>query len=418
MKKIITIVLVLLIFFVNFRVNAEFPREYNPEDLSDYFSTMQACDHEGGSNDCKNGNEYKFYVKMYDIYYLYKNKYNVQLDLPLIMAALYYGNEELPIVYKKNLNEYNRSDLKKADFVTNLDWEFDYKNYDCYTYLNSNDFRFDMQILAKNMVKKETTYTCVVESDDEEEEESEEETHTVEDIETSNYSAETLPCDEGEYDSDTIEEKYTLDMEKYKAFLLEYVKLKYHTKGAPIQYCAPTTSGGSSDGYSTDPSVTIPPVTKTGKEAIDKMNEIALKEAAAGTGPEKFWNWYGFSGDWCAMFVSWLFDQVGGIGKYFYKNASAGPTAREPIAAGLGTWLEDECTDPSTVPKAGDVLHWNPCGSDCYLDRYSSHHVGYVYAVDDKNIYTVEGNHDPYHVVTVVHERKNCTINGYYRPFY
>ena len=208
MKKIITIVLVLLMFFVNFRVNAEFPREYNPEDLSDYFSTMQACDHEGGSNDCKNGNEYKSYVKMYDIYYLYKNKYNVQLDLPLIMAALYYGNEELPIVYKKNLNEYNRSHLKKDDFVTNLDWEFDYKNYDCYTYLNSNDFRFDMQILAKNMVKKETTYTCVVESDDEEEEESEEETHTVEDIETSNYSTETLPCDEGEYDSDTIEVVY------------------------------------------------------------------------------------------------------------------------------------------------------------------------------------------------------------------
>ena len=30
---------------------------------------------------------------MYDIYYLYKNKYNITLDLPLIMSALYYGDE-------------------------------------------------------------------------------------------------------------------------------------------------------------------------------------------------------------------------------------------------------------------------------------------------------------------------------------
>ena len=69
---------------------------YNSDDLSDYFGTKQSCTNDGTENDCRNGNEYKFYLKMYDMYYLYKNKYNITLDLPLIMAALYYNNEQLP----------------------------------------------------------------------------------------------------------------------------------------------------------------------------------------------------------------------------------------------------------------------------------------------------------------------------------
>ena len=133
---------------------------YNSDDLSDYFGTMKACTKDKSENDCRNGNEYKFYLKLYDIYYLYKNKYNVKLDLPLIVSALYYRNEQLPTVYKNNLNTYNRADLKNKDIVTNLDWEYDFKNDSCYVYLNANDDSYDMQILAKGMVTKKITYEC------------------------------------------------------------------------------------------------------------------------------------------------------------------------------------------------------------------------------------------------------------------
>ena len=94
------------------------------------------------------------------MYYLYKNKYNVKLDLPLIVSALYYRNEQLPTVYKNSLNKYNRADLKNKDVVTNLDWEYDFKNDSCYVYLNANDDSYDMQILAKGMVTKKITYKC------------------------------------------------------------------------------------------------------------------------------------------------------------------------------------------------------------------------------------------------------------------
>lgn len=156
-------------------------------------------------------------------------------------------------------------------------------------------------------------------------------------------------------------------------------------------------------------------VTKTGKAAIDKMTEIALKEADEGTGPQKFKDWFGSDDEWCGMFISWLFDQVNGLDKYYVKNGFAGGGARSSIERGYGTWLEDECTDSKTVPKQGDILHYKYYPS---VDKYSSEHVGYVYKVDDKYVYTVEGNYDPNNVATVKYERKSCDINGYYRPNY
>ena len=84
LKYAIFIVLLLLIN-VNIFAEEKSDADY---DLSDYFGTMKACTKDGSENDCKNGNEYKFYLKMYDIYFLYKNKYNVKLDLPIFYFFL------------------------------------------------------------------------------------------------------------------------------------------------------------------------------------------------------------------------------------------------------------------------------------------------------------------------------------------
>lgn len=219
-------IMVVIILIIPVFVFADQDDKYDPKDLSDYFGTMKACTNDGSENDCRNGNEYKFYLKMYDIYFLYQRKYNVKLDLSLIMSALFYGEEDLPTVFKNNLNSYDRNAVKNSNSVTNLDWEYDYKNDSCYTYLNANDFSYDMQILAKNMVKKEISYKC-----------SEGNGGTAEDIETSNYSTETLKCEKGEYDKDSVSASYKLDLDKYKEFLSEYVKLKYHTPGVEVKDC-------------------------------------------------------------------------------------------------------------------------------------------------------------------------------------
>lgn len=411
--------LILLLSFSPLNICAVDDDGYNSEDLSDYFGTMKACTHDKSENDCRNGNEYKFYLKMYDMYYLYKNKYSVTLDLPLIMATLYYGHEELPTVFKNNLNNYDRSSVKDTSQVTNLDWEYDYKNDSCYTYLNANDSSYDMQILAKNMVKKTTTYKCKENNKQIDKE------YKVENVETSNYSKEKLKCDKGEYDSDSIDEKYEKDDEQYKKFLLEYIKLKYHTKGTEVKSCSSSLQSGDNGSAFTT-------VTKTGQEAIDKMNEIALKQV--GKTGDTYEKWFGSYTEWCAIFVSWLFNQVGGLNKYIVSNAIAGEVPRAAAAKGLGTWYEDECTDPSTVPKAGDLILYDPWIGNVTVpypqngnDKFYSSHIGYVVKVDSKNVYSVEGNGSKggYNGVwDHTHDRKYCGsgttqgINGYFRPNY
>ena len=41
--------------------------KYDPKDLTDYFGTNSSCTYDRSENDCRNGNEYKFYLKIYDI---------------------------------------------------------------------------------------------------------------------------------------------------------------------------------------------------------------------------------------------------------------------------------------------------------------------------------------------------------------
>lgn len=392
--------------------------KYDPKDLTDYFGTNSTCTYDRSENDCRNGNEYKFYLKMYDIKALYKRKYNVELDTSLIMSALFYNHEEPPTVFERNLNDYNRSAVKNGDSITNLDWEYDFKNDPCYTYLNANDFSYDMQILAKNMVRKTIKYKCIGDND---EESSEEE---VEDIEDSNYSTDTLVCENGSYDSDSVSSSYKLDLDKYDDFLLEYTKLKYHTPGTEIKSCPVEDNTNYSYNYDSSSYYAPRPLSPTGQATIDKLNKIAYDAAANSLSRYVVTGWYGSDDEWCAMFISWLFNQIGGLEKYYHKDAGSGSGARPMVQAGKGTWVEDDCTDPTIGPRAGDVVHCYEVlpGNPYRVDRMSSGHVAYVYDVDDTYIYTVEGNNrDKYHVVFNKRERRVCGaygINGYYRPYY
>ena len=660
MKKILMVIIVFFSFVFSIQAY-KISDYYNSEDLSDYYGNQHACTDDASENDCRNGDEYKFYLKMYDIYYLYKNKYNVNLDLPLIMSALYYGNEQMPVMFSSNLNNYDRNSLKNKETVTNLDWEYDFKKDECYTYLNADDNSYDMQILAKNMVTKKITYKC---SDGDSTESSDNDSSnndssndasnntseqksdsssgksnskiaenklfyigdswfellkqygdakssgsyfyaksaknadwviknyssaksgayngkslkgtvpkdtsafvihfglngtsmwtttqklvdnlikdypgktvyvlqtphvsdkysygsltgnklnakvdtynskmksycsgksgaefinptenivsengkgylkksyangtfhlnatgdkqwykdiikgingngsttgsssdtdsssdssssgdgkTAIDVEISNYD-EQLKCDSGTLDKNSIKATYELDLKKYDKFLLEYIKLKYHTPGTEVKECSTGINGNNGSANTT--------VSKTGQAAIDKMNEIAL--AQVGKTGDTYESWYGMYADWCAMFVSWLFDQVGGLDKYVVKSAIAGEVPRSADAKGLGTWYEDECTDSSTVPKAGDIILYDPWIGGQTIpwpqngkDKYYSSHIGYVYKVDDNKVYSVEGNGNSggYNGVWKhEHSRKDCGsgttqgINGYFRPKY
>ena len=186
------------------------------ENMGDYFNTKGKCDRT--KENCNNRPENKFYLKMYDLYYLYLSKYDVSLDLSLIMATLFYGYEETDKIFEMNLSDYDRRTIVENDWkpseTTELDWDYDYESKD--NYLVANDSSMDMQVLAKNMVSKITTQKCVKDN-------------KIMKSKKVKDKEEDLVCK-----SDEILEygnvTYELDLDKFDDFLLEYIEKKYFLK--------------------------------------------------------------------------------------------------------------------------------------------------------------------------------------------
>lgn len=186
--------------------------------------------------ECKERPEFKYYLKVADISMRYKMKYGINLDWVLLNATIFYSDVTEEKTMLRALNDYNEDDLEDLDKLMNIDWNYDYKKIPGYKYLNPMDFRYDLQILAKNMVKKVTnqtctkcttnadgTVTCVITK-----------SRTDEDIEDEYLKPGQpyyLKCDSGE--SYSISSSYNLDKEKYDEFLLEYIEHKYYLPGVP-----------------------------------------------------------------------------------------------------------------------------------------------------------------------------------------
>lgn len=150
-----------------------------------------------------------------------------------------------------------------------------------------------------------------------------------------------------------------------------------------------------------------------------KLNETFVNNALKyrNQGPSKFRTWfYGYDAKdvaWCAIFVSYVANETGILGKIVKKCAGAGDIPREGVKANWGKWYED-----GTRPQVGDIILFNPTYPG--PDKYFSSHVGIVYKVDSKNVYTVEGNannsNDTSTVATRYYAFSDPKINGYYRP--
>lgn len=332
---------------------------FTSEDIADYYGVEIACNGKKNKK-CTTGTEYKFYLKMYDIYFLYKNQYGVSLDLPLIMATLNYGNEQMPVVFKNNINDYNREELNEDNYEGILSWEIDYKNLSGYKYLNANDFRYDMQILAKNMVTKKITYKC---GDTEKE---------ATDIEKSNYSK-GLKCDNGTYDENSVSESYVLDMDKYDEFLLEYIEHKFFLKGFKVE---------ETDEYQS---------TVTGGDA-SKLLEIAEKQLdqsnTSKIGGEKYWKFMGFSShtSWCASFVAWCAHEAGISTNVITKSAAV-----DSFMSQAKSQKRFYRYDSNYIPKPGDLIIWD---SRIKANPISERHIGIVKSYDSSTgrLATIEGN--------------------------
>lgn len=109
--------------------------------------------------------------------------------------------------------------------------------------------------------------------------------------------------------------------------------------------------------------------------------DIALSQVG-NIGGEPYWRWYGFNSriEWCAVFVSWVYNQAGYLNIAVPKFSTC-HTQGVPWFKTFGLWKEK-----GYVPKSGDIIFF-----DWEQDGHTDH-VGIVEKSDGKDIYTIEGN--------------------------
>lgn len=129
------------------------------------------------------------------------------------------------------------------------------------------------------------------------------------------------------------------------------------------------------------PAVATPAVL-TQLEKESQIVDIAKKElliSSENIGGEKYKNWYGINGNWCAMFVSYCSNECGYIEKDIMPKSAS--------VLSMSNWYKERglWKDASEyIPKVGDIIFF----------QNGMSHVGIVIDYDDsrKIIKTIEGN--------------------------
>jgi len=177
--------------------------------------------------------EYRYFLKVADIATRYRNRYNVELDWVLLNSTIMYNDRTEEENMKLNLHDYDLNAVMDFDTLMNLDWNYTYHHIEDYQWLDPDDGRFDLQILAKHMVTKTTVQTCTRRRDDGSIETVLEETKkNTEDI----YFEPSLrkfylECPAGT--TYNIVHTYDLDLYRYDTFLLAYIECKYYVFDDP-----------------------------------------------------------------------------------------------------------------------------------------------------------------------------------------
>lgn len=204
--------------------NFEYPQEYYDRisSLGNVYSSQKDCE----GDECLSRSEFLYYLKVADLALRYKNKYHVDLDWYLISATNLYFARSTEDTMEANLGGYNKDTVEDYNTMSGLDWDNDYKNMNGYLYLDADNSQYDLQILAKNMVKKKTTQTC---TDSNGNVTAKQEDEDVEDRYFSVGAEKRLTCGSGQ--TYTINSTYTKDLDKYDEFMLEYIDKKMYSYG-------------------------------------------------------------------------------------------------------------------------------------------------------------------------------------------
>ena len=120
---------------------------------------------------------------------------------------------------------------------------------------------------------------------------------------------------------------------------------------------------------------------------------VSTAEEQVGNGGSKYQEWYGSSGSWCAMFVSWCANEAGILttedtaAPPFVKKEAYVPTMRDWYNDNHRAFTISSSPTSANYPQPGDLVTIRPTktGKD-------HSHIGIVVETDGNKITTVEGN--------------------------
>ncbi len=135
--------------------------------------------------------------------------------------------------------------------------------------------------------------------------------------------------------------------------------------------------------------------------------EVALSQVG-NVGGEPYWRWYGFNSrmEWCAVFVSWVANQLGYIESNIIPKFSF---CKDGVS-----WFKvrGEWKDKDYIPNSGDIIFF-----DWEMDGVVNH-VGIVEKVENNKVYTIEGNSTDDGVRQKNYNIADSVIFGYGIPTY
>lgn len=126
-------------------------------------------------------------------------------------------------------------------------------------------------------------------------------------------------------------------------------------------------------------------------------NEVGYREYS--NNHTKYGEWFGVQDEWCAIFVSWLANQVGILDKLIPKQA---------YVPSMVSWYKNKSLFKARgyYPTTGDIIFFD------YNLNGTSDHVGIVEKCENGNIYTIEGNKSQM-VKRCVYNVNNAYIYGF-----
>lgn len=353
-----------------------------------FTSQATAC----SGDECNSRAEVQFYKKVSDIAYRYKEIYDVELDWPLIISTIVINSTDKEQTFKNNLGGYNSYEVKNKNLIIPIDWEYDYKNIANYSYLAGNDSRFDLAILAKNMVKKTTTQTCVDKDGN-----VIGNSKTLYNIETNLIDPELdngyyLSCSKGEH---VMNHSYTIDKEKYDDFLNEYFEMKLY-----INANGTYNSNSSNSGYGT---------ISYGNDMASAMLSVATREIGNNEKDGSFHKYTGGENKgWCACFIDWVVRNTEYNGVKLSSIITSSNCAPKTFMDFFATSSADNINfyyntriekyknkGPDYTPKPGDIVFFSikNCRWNAPSDPNNMiSHVAIVTGFDGNKIYTIDGN--------------------------